>query len=904
MNNKKSEPPEQKKSRKKTVPGENPSLDGSQRKTLISTAVLFAFLHWALLFILQLENYFFYLYRPESGFLSPLLFALKLPFLQLKNLLFASLLGGVYLGMGQGRFSQILYFFLWIGTALYVILNQIYFKLFFDHIRFNPQEGGLEGLSALLGSFIAELDLVFYTNLIIIISLFFLILFIFFRPPLFLFPRLVRIGSSLHLPAAILVYFTFSVVFVLSVETHSLEKHPLFTLAWSSRVWWMRSGAVEPKEIKDLYRPRYGKFSADPLLSQRLEMAAKSLRSRKRKPNILFLVLESVGALQILPDGKPNPRVTPHLAALAEHSLIFDTIYTTFPGTSRSHIPLNTGGPTVTWSSVYQEHDYYYQGPTLPGEIKKMGYTTGGYSCGDIAFENLRAFYKRLGYDKYVDYTMLSEAIKEKNRIHSWGVSEDFFRTEILQWIDGIKKPFFVQFLTISTHHPYGVPEGYRGPSSGTSREERYYNSLHYNDSVIGRFIEAFKKRGLWQDTILVLTGDHGQAFGKLHERNFTHRNYLYDENIRTFFWVIDPQKVHTGPIVSHQVGQIGDIFPSLIYLLKGPVPKTLGQNLFSDYNLRNVFFHKSAGSEMWGLRDGKWKFISQQTGGLYELYNLKDDPAEQTNLASQYPEQVRLYHDMCAYWYVKIDMDYLKLLKDRPPPKKLTFRDVTTFGPKQISFGHFEKKGSEEVLIERTSFNPYERVAIKNVWFSFPEKRMIQFQAFSPSGKEHSFYAESNPRWHTSWFVIKAPLPLETGKWTVVLRDREKKLIFGSFLVNSKVPLRGPLAKRLKIKMIFAVLPVIVKGKNLLRSQPFFTPFDEIRILTFWEKQDGLYKIAYHFREPGGTVYSFLKLSGGSKTVIHCPLSLPMKKGKWTVSLSTPDRKELGAISFFVKEK
>src|SRR2546429_5716401 len=93
----------------------------------------------------------------------------------------------------------------------------------------------------------------------------------------------------------------------------------------------------------------------------------------------------------------------------------------------------------------------------------------------------------------------------------------------MLAWIDGLPRGqrFFLTYLPIAGHHPYATPE--HGPFAGTAEIDQYRNALHYGDASLGALIEGLRARGLEQNTVWVVYGDHGEAFHQ-HEGNYGDR--------------------------------------------------------------------------------------------------------------------------------------------------------------------------------------------------------------------------------------------------------------------------------------------------------------------------------------------------------------------------------------------
>ena len=574
--------------------------------------------------VVQFENYLFYV---TGSFVDRIYFLLQFPFLHLETLLV-----GVVLGAGYwvcARWVGRVYLVIPIACNALVMIDQTVYKVFRDHMRLSHMEHSaldFGGLQKLLFSAFADADAVFYFNLVL--------LFVSSCVMIWASGFTWRIEAK-YLFAGFGFYALSSISVVWATETYHLNEYPLIRI-WQSSAYPLSDHNEWTLPTPELYRPRFGQTVDDPLVVAQLADVKQIVKQRDQLPNVVFVVLESVGALQLLQEGRPKLEVAPFLHRLSQNAIVFDTVYGLFPSTTRMHVPLMTGGRTITWGRVGDELVHRYHGPTLIGQVKKQGYQTAMFSAQDIQFESMDAFYAQLPYDKQVYYGDASQTMLPDQEVHAWGVWEEALIAPALSWVDSARvnnAPFFLHLNTVSTHYPYGVGPKHKGPVEGDGRLAAYYNALHYTDSVLKSVYDSLGVRGVLKHTIFVVTGDHGQAFSELHDGNLTHRNFLYEENIRTFLMVADP--FIESPVISHRVGMVGDMMGTLLPLLGGTADGIPGRDLLdADFELNVTFFHKSAHPELWGLRDGQWKYVAKHNGDDAELFNLIDDPNEQQNLA------------------------------------------------------------------------------------------------------------------------------------------------------------------------------------------------------------------------------------------------------------------------------
>ncbi len=417
----------------------------------------------------------------------------------------------------------------------------------------------------------------------------------------------------------------------------------------------------------------FGQAAESAQTPQALQGLHTAIRTHLPRPNVVLIVLESVGTKQLFRadrSGKLDPQVVPNLARLSERSLIFDSIYTIFPATVYAHVPLMTGGRSITHGNVFDELSASYGWPTLPRVLQQNGYRTGFVSASDLTFANLGPYLRSTGFEYFFfGATQLPRNERKQAALNSWGAMEEVALTKALHWLDTIaasEQPFFPQWLTLATHHPYSTPADYPElfGEGEENRRSHYWNALHYTDAMVGRLIDGLAARGLLDNTLVLVTGDHGEGFGQWHNGAFSHGPHLYEEHVKTFL-MVSTRHAPAPPVMVDRIGSFGDILPTLLSLLGMDAVAVPGQDLFSPaYTPRPVFFQNTHLPRRWGLRDGQWKFIAAINGTETELYDLTTDPDEQVNLAPAYPAHIQTYRQLCTHWYLTQNADYVALLK------------------------------------------------------------------------------------------------------------------------------------------------------------------------------------------------------------------------------------------------
>jgi len=747
--------------------------------------------------MLQAQLYLRYVAPVRGATESPLTFLLAVPFLQWQTLCVAVLVGAAaWWGTRRKPWSYAAWFLSTLVLVL-VAFDQLVFKRFHDHMTLSQTDGGVLDLGVaiprLLGSAGSDADWMTYLNF----ALLALLLRVLFR----------RLVSDVHpaehaAPRPVPVLLSFGAYAALTIpvlrnvrERHELDRFPLIGLIWPQpEVVAVPRGT----EIRggELFRLRDLDWRPDSAEDAAMLARAAAMRASGRR-NVLFIVLESVGSRQLLPGGRPDPTVTPNLARLADDALIYPQVYGVYPASTRAHVAIMTGGRAITWGSVGDELTLHLRAPTLVSALRDDGYRTGLFAAPDLRFGYLREFYRTMPWDTVVHYQDGVTALAPEQEITSWGVNEDAMRPFVTRWLDASSgaQPWFVEFHTVASHHPYGTSAGDSGPARGEDDLSRYVNSLHYIDAAIGRLLDDLRTHGRLDQTLVVITGDHGEAFADLHADNWVHRNRLYEENIRNFLFIAAPG-LGGGAVVSRRIGQHGDAMPTMLSLLGAPSVAVPGQDLTApSYRPRIAYFHKDSHPAQFGLRDGRWKYIAHLDGRQPELYDLSTDTTEQVNVASRNADRVRTYRDLAADWYVWANYDYVRLLAGYDTTKRrvVTRANYAHTEPPELRVGHFTR-GEGEGFVETPVMAPNDTLFVWNRWSFLPDDIDVRIRLVSPRRVVHEYDFHISADWEVSWFHPGLDEAKEEGVWQVSIWSGGDRLASERFEVRRNVvrALRG----------------------------------------------------------------------------------------------------------------
>jgi lipoteichoic acid synthase len=450
-----------------------------------------------------------------------------------------------------------------------------------------------------------------------------------------------------YLPQAAL-----ALVFLFAITTIGLTK--------TAKTWYIEQGKLE-NPVCSFIRSIW-EAQSQPALFQ-IEVPANFQRPVLSDPganlvpgkvkNVLLIVLESAGAKYFDLYGARH-EVTPNLNRYFEHSLLFENIYAHAPATNKSMVSmLCSVFPWISHQTLTQEKPDFVQ-PSLSGELKKAGFRTSFLSSTNLDFQRAEDFLAARSFDEVVSF----ESIPCEQRFKMAG-NGDGFGTGIddaclvpylSQWLDQQpNQAFFSMLWTHQAHYPYFLSGEERDFGVANINYNKYLNAVAHDDAMIGQVIDSLKARGLFDSTLVVIAGDHGEAFGQ--HRQYGHGSHLYEENLRVPLILINPN-LFQGERVSH-LGGLVDLAPTILALTDQALPEGWqGTSLLQTQREDKAFFFAPWSNYLFGCRIGDTKVILDETNQLVEIYDLGQDPDEQNNLIEQYtPEQLDTFRLHIAAW-------------------------------------------------------------------------------------------------------------------------------------------------------------------------------------------------------------------------------------------------------------
>lgn len=399
-------------------------------------------------------------------------------------------------------------------------------------------------------------------------------------------------------------------------------------------------------------RPDEPRLSAPPLPEEGQAADLSRLQGTAAGRSVVWVVLESTAALYLRPYGADRDP-TPNLSALGAGGIVFESIYAAFPESIKGLYSMLCSFYPALHTEAGDYAARRLPCSSLAQRFAAAGYRTGLFHSGWFLYLGMNDIVNERGFQVLKD----AGGIGGKYAT-SFGVDEETTVRTLLSFIDARPgEPFFAMYLPIAGHHPYAAPGPRERPRpfGGGGELERYLNDLYFGDMALGLLIGEMKKRGLYERTLWVVSGDHGEAFHQ-HEGNFAHTLFLYEENVHVPLVMAAPGLVGMAALQDRQrrapqVGSVIDIAPTILALLGLAAPERYqGRSLLAPVPgwAASLTDHTQP---LLGLRHGGFKLIYDTDSGRSELFDLGQDPGERHDVAGAQPGRVARYRDHLLSW-------------------------------------------------------------------------------------------------------------------------------------------------------------------------------------------------------------------------------------------------------------
>jgi lipoteichoic acid synthase len=245
-----------------------------------------------------------------------------------------------------------------------------------------------------------------------------------------------------------------------------------------------------------------------------------------------------------------------------------------------------------------------------------------------------------------------------------FGYEDDIMLKPSREWLEKHKDgPFLATYLGVTGHHDYRQVDRYGSKDFAEDDAlNRYQNEVRYLDFFVQNIIVQYKEMGLYDDTIFVIYGDHGEGFGE-HDLN-QHDNTIYEEGIRIPLIVHDPERFHGGERVETLTNEM-DILPTVFDMLGYAVEGTEypGRSLLAPPDeSRTLFFSCFDDYRCLASLKGEEKYIYFFGNQPEEVYDLSSDPSESNDLAGELDDkELEDRRKEVLTWYSQVNGMYEK---------------------------------------------------------------------------------------------------------------------------------------------------------------------------------------------------------------------------------------------------
>jgi len=356
--------------------------------------------------------------------------------------------------------------------------------------------------------------------------------------------------------------------------------------------------------------------------------------SQKTAWNAVLITIDTLRADHVGCYGDKQIK-TPNIDALAAEGTRFDRAFAVVPVTLPSHTTMLTGTyPMLSGMHDFSVNKLSANQPTLASVLKGAGYATGAVVASAVLDSR---FGLNQGFDFYYDHfdfsrldeTNLDEMERPGNQVADL----------TLDWLgNNWQKKFFLWMHLYDPHFPYTPPEPYRTEYAG----RLYDGEIAFADAQVGRLVRFLKDKGIYQNTLIVLAGDHGEGLGEHGEK--THGFFIYNSTMHVPLIIRVPNA--KGGQTAEGMVSLVDLMPTVLAAVGVDVPAQVqGKSLLASVGggEAQAFEHDRSvygetflprlhfnWSELRGAENTKYHFIDAPKP---ELYDVGKDPAELHNL-------------------------------------------------------------------------------------------------------------------------------------------------------------------------------------------------------------------------------------------------------------------------------
>ena len=462
-------------------------------------------------------------------------------------------------------------------------------------------------------------------------------------------------------------------------------------------------------------------FALSPVLIVPIFISVNFLCYSKKidKPNVLIILHDALRADHLSVYGYSRD-TSPNITAFAKDALVIDNVISQSSWTAPSVASLFTS----FYPSVHGIQDYFGKDRnqkatklnrkfnTIAETFRNEGFQTACFSTNSWVSSSLQF---NQGFDTF-------ELLKKRENIYKATGNE--LNKKALNWLDNnSEEPFFLYLHYVDTHHPYLPPEPYQAKFKSKEKKildsprmkavfkhfhdhwykkmfkttnhdvnryiDLYDGSINFIDDKFAELMKKLDSLNLTDNTIIIITSDHGEAFGE-HE-NLTHQMTLYNEEIKVPLIIKFPETMKKFNNLDTSSGYIEliDLAPSLYDILgfKSDIYSN-GKSFMNNDQLKEPCFSERTTEvspeiktipAITIIKDGHKGIFDITKRHVTELYDLKSDPCEKNNLYNTDKQKcLVLSKDIINWTKERVnDLNKLKIKEEDLKSTELSKKDL-----------------------------------------------------------------------------------------------------------------------------------------------------------------------------------------------------------------------------------
>jgi arylsulfatase A-like enzyme len=366
--------------------------------------------------------------------------------------------------------------------------------------------------------------------------------------------------------------------------------------------------------------------------------------------NIVIFVFESTPA-NLVEVFDSTYRVTPNLNKWKQHAIIYENMYAHLPTTPNTMLSIISGiYPMTNYKSAVNEYPEI-KIPSLPGTLKTNGWTTSLFFSSDLSYSNMDLYLKNQQIETAQDFKTISCNYRGFNSNYAKldGLDDRCIVNRYFNWkgnVHPLKKTFSILWSN-QTHYPYFFSGDEKEYTDNTGLN-KYLNALEEVDVAFGELMDGLQKRRELETTLVLVVGDHGEAFGT--HNQYTHAGNIYEENMKVPCLLINPL-LFKGEKDNRISGMI-DVAPTITNIAGIQQPyEWQGESMLGFSKRNHVFFIGPYSDFQFGSRFGNWKLIYSAANDQFKLFDVQKDPGELKDLSKNNKKIIEDEYKLMAGW-------------------------------------------------------------------------------------------------------------------------------------------------------------------------------------------------------------------------------------------------------------